>query len=119
MGFGWMFFHLGPWAAEYDAALYGSVADGLLSEQHSNSSEYDTAFYVPCERIGTRCVFRRVKDESILLEVLKHWGTRTIGEILDRVYFQTEPMETGTRNQPLDFSLIRTERPTAYSRSSS
>ena len=55
----------------------------------------------------------------ILLEVLKRWGTRTTGEILNYVYFQTEPMEAAIRNQPLDFSLIATERPAVYSRSSS
>jgi len=60
-----------------------------------------------------------VKDECILLEVLKRWGIRTTGEILNYVYFQTEPMEAGIRNQPLDFSLIPPERPAVYSRSSS
>ena len=40
-GFGWKFFHLGPWAAEYDPTLSGLLAHGVLSEQRSNSSEYD------------------------------------------------------------------------------
>ncbi len=118
-GFGWKFFHLGPWAAEYDPTLNGLLAHGFLSEQRSNSSEYDTAFYKPGERVETRRAFVNVKDESILLEVLKRWGTRTTGEILNYVYFQTEPMEAAIRNQPLDFSLIATERPAVYSRSSS
>jgi hypothetical protein len=38
---------------------------------------------------------------------------------LNFVYFQTEPMEAGIRNQPLDFSLISTESAAVYSRSSS
>lgn len=118
-GFGWKFFHLGPWAAEYDATLNGLIAHGIISEQHSNSSEYDTAFYKPTERVETRCPFANAKEEFILLAVLKQWGTRTTGEILNHVYFQNEPMEAGIRNQPLDFSLIATERPAVYSRSSS
>ena len=56
-----------------------------------------------------------VKDESIL-DVLKRWGARTTSGILDYVYFHTEPMEQGMRNQPLDFSLIPTERPPVYRR---
>ena len=36
-GFGWKFFHLGPWAAEYDPMLSGLLAHGVLSEQRSNS----------------------------------------------------------------------------------
>jgi len=118
-GFAWKFLHLGPWAAEYDPALSGLIAHGILSEQRSNSSEYDTAFYRPGERVETRRAVPTVRDESILLEVLKRWGTRTTGEILNYVYFQTEPMEAGIRNQPLDFSLIPAERPAVYSRSCS
>jgi hypothetical protein len=118
-GFEWKFFHLGPWAAEYDPALSGLLAHGILFEQRSKSSEYDTAFYKSAERVETRHAFVNVKDESILLEVLKRWGTRTTGEILNYVYFQTEPMVAGIRNEPLDFSLIPTQRPAVYSRSSS
>lgn len=117
--FAWKFFHLGPWAAEYDSVLNGLVSNGMLSEQRSSSSEYDTAFYRPSERVETRRAVPTVRDESILLEVLKRFGTRTTGEILNYVYFQTEPMEEAIRNQPLDFSLIHTERPGVYSRSSS
>ena len=110
-GFSWKFFHLGPWAAEYDPALGGLLAHGILSEQHSNSSEYDTAFYKPVEPVEARRLFAHVKDECILLEVLNRWGTRKTGEILNYVYFQTEPMEAGIRNQPLDFSLIPQSAP--------
>jgi hypothetical protein len=115
-GFGWKFFHLGPWAAEYDPALQRLVANATLSEQRS-SSEYETALYKPGMGVGTRQAFANVRDECILLDVLKRWGTRTTGEILNYVYFQTEPMEAGIRNQPLDFSLIPAERPPVYSRS--
>jgi hypothetical protein len=118
-GFAWKFFHLGPWASEYDPALSGLVAHGILSEQRSNCSEYDTAFYKPGEHVSTRCAVTTVQDESTLLEVLKRWGTRTTGEILNYVYFQTEPMEAGIRNQLLDFSVISMDRPAVYSRSSS
>jgi len=118
-GFRWKFFHLGPWASEYDTALKGLIAHGILKEQHSNSPEYDTAFYKPNERVETRHPFSSVKDEGILVEVLKRWGTRTTGEILNYVYFQTEPMEAGIRNELLDFSRIPTEPRAVYSRSSS
>jgi hypothetical protein len=117
-GFGWKFFHLGPWAAEFDPALEGLVAKGILSQRHSNK-EFETVFYKPAERIDPRKPFSTVKDESILRGVLKMWGARSTGEILDYVYFQTAPMEAGIRNAPLDFSVIHPEKPAAYSRSSS
>jgi hypothetical protein len=117
-GFTWKFFHLGPWAAEFDPALEGLVANGVLLQQRSNT-EFETSFYKSAEPIDPRESFSNVKDEYILRGVLKIWGTRSTGEILDYVYFQTPPMEAGIRNAPLDFSVIEPQRPTAYSRSSS
>jgi hypothetical protein len=117
-GFCWKFFHLGPWAAEFDPALEGLVMKGALSQQRSNT-EFETVFYRSAERIDPREAFSNVKDEYILRGVLKLWGKRSTGEILDYVYFQTAPMEAGIRNAPLDFSVIQPEKPSAYSRSSS
>lgn len=118
-GFSWKFFHLGPWAAEYDASLTALVARGVLAEQRSNSANYDTSFYRPGSRVEIESAVTTVADQSILRVVLKRWGTASTGEILDYVYFHTEPMESGVRNQPLDFSLIAAERTSVYSRSSS
>jgi hypothetical protein len=117
-GFGWKFFHLGPWAAEFDPALEGLVMRGTLLQQRSNN-EFETAFYRPGERIDPREPFSNVKDEYILRGMLRRWATRSTGEILDYVYFQTAPMEAGIRNAPLDFSMIQPEQPAAYTRSSS
>ena len=36
-GFGWKFFHLGPWAAEFDPALDELVNRGTLLQQRSNA----------------------------------------------------------------------------------
>ena len=116
-GFGWKFFHLGPWAAEFDPALDELVMKGTLLQRRS-ITEFETSFYRSAERIDPREPFSNVKDEYILRGVLKLWGARSTGEILDYVYFQTAPLEAGIRNAPLDFSVIQPERPTTYSRSS-
>jgi hypothetical protein len=116
--FSWKFFHLGPWAAEFDPTLDGMVIRGALVQQRSNS-DFETAFFKPAERFDPRAPFDNGKDESILRSVLKRWGSRSTGEILDYVYFQTAPMEAGIRNAPLDFSVIQPEQPSVYSRSSS
>ncbi len=115
-GFGWKFFHLGPWAAEFDPILERLVGTSVLMGQRS-SSEYEVDFYRAAERVEWRAVFSDVKDECILMEVLKVWGARSTGEILNYVYFQTAPMEGGIRSQPLDFSLIPPEARSVYSRS--
>jgi hypothetical protein len=117
-GFRWKFFHLGPWASEFDPTLEGLVSAGVLLQQQS-AGEFETSFYKATERIDPREPFSSVKDEVILRVVLNTWGTRSTGEILDYVYFQTAPMELGIRNAPLDFSVIQSDKPATYSRSSS
>jgi hypothetical protein len=117
-GFNWKFFHLGPWAAEFDSVLEGLVTNGVLFQQRSDA-DFETSFYKSAEPIDPREPFSNVSDEHILRGVLKIWGGRSTGEILDYVYFQTPPMEAGIRNAPLDFSVIQPEKPTTYSRSSS
>jgi hypothetical protein len=118
-GFGWKFFHLGPWAAEFDPALDELVNTGTLLLQQRLNTDFETWFYRAAEQIDPRAPFCNVKDEYILRGVLKRWGIRSTGEILDYVYFQTAPMEVGIRNAPLDFSVINPEQPAAYRRSSS
>ena len=118
-GFGWKFYHLGPWAAEFGPTLDELVNRGTLLQQQSSNADFDTSFYRPVETIDPRTPFCNVKDEYILRGVLNRWGTRSTGEILDYVYFQTPPMEAGIRNAPLDFSVIQPEQPAAYTRSSS
>jgi hypothetical protein len=73
----------------------------------------------PAERVLPGAPFGSVKDEYILRGVLKKWGARSTGEILDYVYFQTAPMETAIRNAPLDFSVIQPEQSSVYLRSCS
>jgi hypothetical protein len=118
-GFSWKFFHLGPWAPEYDETLSRLVAHEDLIESESAWADYDTKFYRTPRPHDFDKLFPAVKDWAALKCVLETWGTRSTGEILDYVYFRTDPMEHGVRHETLDFSTIPTERPLAYTRSSS
>jgi hypothetical protein len=118
-GFEWRFFHLGPWTAELDISLQALVARGVLTEAVSDWSEFDTKVYRSTRAVDLGEPFDSYKQEAILRNVLNTWGEKTTGEILDYVYFQTEPMEHGVRNQLLDFSSISQELPEIYKRTSS
>jgi hypothetical protein len=39
--------------------------------------------------------------------IVDQWADRRLGEMLDYVYFYTEPMETVQRGEPLDFSRVQ------------
>lgn len=118
-GFRWKYYHLGPWTNEFDPLLERLVQDGSLTERQSDKSEFDTKFLGVSERIELRKPFSTYRDELILKCVLDTWGPSTTGEILDYVYFRTEPMERGIRNEVLDFSTIPHQPPAIYKRPSS
>lgn len=79
-------------------------------------TDYDTRFLYAADRVDLRRPFDNLKDELILKALLDTWGPSGTGEILDYVYFRTEPMEQGIRNEPLDFSRIQLEVPATYRR---
>ncbi len=118
-GFTWKFFHLGPWAREFDPILDELVGTGVLLEGQSTRPEYDTKFLRTDSPHDFSPLFASFREESPLRTVLSTWAQSSTGEILDYVYFRTEPMEHGIRNEPLDFSVIPEDRPEKYNRPAS
>lgn len=115
-GFNWKFFHLGPWAREFDPLIEELVRSETLVESTSAKQDYDTKFFRAAEPSEANGLFPTFSDESLLRSLLNTWAEASTGEILDHVYFHTEPMERGVRNEPLDFSCISQERPEKYAR---
>lgn len=118
-GFQWKFFHLGPWTAEFEPLLNELVGEGVLVETTSARAEFDTKFYRAVEPADLSKLFERWREEAALKSVLDTWGDSSTAEILNHVYFHTEPMEHGVRNEPLDFRVIAEEAPPRYRRSTS
>lgn len=118
-GFHWEFYHLGPWTREYDCVLATLVDQGLLSESTSSSLDFDTRFYRATEPVDVSDLFSDYGDERILRILLNAWADRSTPEILDYVYFHTEPMLEGERFRPLDFSCVSEKPRPRYETSSS
>ena len=118
-GFNWKFFHLGPWAREFDPIIEELIRTEALVERASTKQEYDTKFFHVAEERDTRGLFPTLGDEALLRSILNTWSDASTGEILDYVYFHTEPMERGVRNELLDFSTVSQEKPEKYLRPSS
>jgi hypothetical protein len=118
-GLSWKFFHLGPWAAEFDPIVNDLVLSGIVLEKQSAKSEYETKFFSTDEHYGFAGLFDSLKEEAPVRNVLNTWSDKSTGEILDFVYFGTEPMEHGIRNTKLDFSTIPEDPIERYQRPSS
>jgi hypothetical protein len=118
-GFQWKFFHLGPWSSELDPILQELVSRGVLVEQVSSRPDYDTKFFRTSEDFDLGRLFGTFKEEVPVKRVLERWAESSTGEILDHVYFHTEPMEHGIRNEPLDFTTVSEQPAVNYSRQAS
>src|SRR6266850_2574426 len=117
--FQWKYFHLGPWTREFDPVLDTLLSNGDLIERTSERAEFETKFLHSSEPIDLRRPLQNYGDEAILKSILDTWGPSTTGEILDYVYFRTEPMEHGVRNENLDYSRVIQQVPRIYKRSAS
>jgi hypothetical protein len=115
-GFQWKYFHLGPWTREFDPLLVELITDGDLIEHPIEGPDFDARYIRASEAVNLKAPFDTYKDESVLKSILDRWGPSTTGEILDYVYFRTEPMEHGVRNGALDFSRVLSQTPEMYKR---
>ncbi len=118
-GFQWKFFHLGPWTNELDPLLDELTASVDLVARPNLKPEFDSKNYEASEEHDTGSLFTSHQDKGALESVLYTWAERSTSEILDYVYFRTEPMERGIRNAPLDFSTIPTQAPEKYTKPTS
>jgi hypothetical protein len=118
-GFEWKFFHLGPWAREFDTLLEELTAQGTLLESVGSRPEFDTKFYRTPEPYDLDRLFASYREQWPVKIVLDRWGGSSTAEILDYVYFHTEPVEHGIRHEPLDFTRIPEQTPPAYVRQAS
>jgi hypothetical protein len=83
------------------------------------SADYEVALLRTEEAVELKSAVPDVRDEIQLNRILMDWGTKSTGELLDYVYFRTEPMEHGVRNERLDFSSVPREQMPKYKRTSS
>jgi hypothetical protein len=118
-GFQWKFFHLGPWAREFDPLLDELLTHGILIESSGSRPEYDTKLFKTSEDFDLANLFGTFKEEAPVKRVLERWAESSTGEILDHVYFHTEPMEHGIRSEPLDFTTVSEQPAVNYSRQAS
>jgi hypothetical protein len=114
--FNWKFLHLGPWAREFDPLVDELIRSEMLIESTSSEQDFETKFYRTAESLEVSGLFPVLADEEVLYSTLGIWAEASTGEILDYVYFRTEPMLQGIRNEVLDFSTISTDKPERYTR---
>ncbi|MGH9765586.1 MAG: hypothetical protein ACREDR_43885 [Blastocatellia bacterium] len=118
-GFGWKYYHLGPWAPEYDGVLQDLAERGVIVCSASSNADFDTCFLESPAPVEMDGLLPDAEAEKALRIVMNAWAGRSTPEILDHVYFHSEPMQDAERGEMLDFSSVAECRHPKYRRSSS
>jgi hypothetical protein len=113
-GFDWIFLHLGPWSNEYDPLIEELKANLVVTSTRSSNANFDTEFFRTPKSVDFSSLFDSYKDEIPFRIAVATWAEKSTAEILDYVYFWTEPMDTAERYNHLDFSSVAKEREPEY-----
>ena len=102
-GFDWIFHLYGPWAPQYDGLYADLVKTGVMRVTLGTRPELDTEFLSSPRRVELQDVVEDVGLELAFRHIVDDWADRRLGEMLDYVYFHTEPMLEAKRGERLDF----------------
>jgi len=102
----WRFFHYGPYADEFTGILGGPDVERVEFERGKVAKRLTFS----AESLQSSTLPEEV--QSLLATLVRQWGDADLNALLDHVYFDTEPMENARRGEPLDFSQLRSAKPT-------
>jgi uncharacterized phage-associated protein len=96
----WRFYLYGP---------YPMSLNGILGEQEIETHEWKTGKTSKHIVRDEEMFMRATADttiEVIIKNIVKDWGDADLNQLLDYVYFETEPMQNAKRGDALDFSTV-------------
>ena len=103
----WLFYHYGPYALELE---------GILAEREFQKTEIktqddkDVILFRVAEPVLPYVRRIDAKVSLVIKKIVGQWVDRTLAELLDYVYFETEPMQrVNKRGEVLDFTTVRKE----------
>lgn len=120
-GFHWIFYKYGPWTKEYEDLLEQMTSAGKVRVTTGTRNDLDTQFLDTGELLASFDQFDWPFGlRAVVTLIVDTWAARPTGEILDYVYFHTEPMRGAERGELLDFGKIeKDDRIRFYSRTRS
>lgn len=118
-GFDWIFFLYGPWAADYDTLIADlERMDFIEIEPWDSGGLSGERLKAKTDRDLEKVLESTTEYYQVKYQV-EAWADRSLSELLDYVYFDTDPMRGAASLEPLDFEKVNPETPTLYRRSKS
>lgn len=107
----WKFYHYGPYAFELETILEEKI---FKHEEIKISTEKSFNKFTVAEPTKHYNDLVDVKTSLIIKRIIGMWGDKPLQDLLDYVYFETEPMQVvDRRGQRLDFSTIKKDESSA------
>lgn len=99
----WTFYLFGP----YPMSLKSFLGEPEIETKEWRSGKTSKSI------VRDEDIFMKAKAgldlEAIIKRVVKTWGDADLNQLLDYVYFETEPMQDAKRGDLLDFSIVAPE----------
>lgn len=118
-GFNWLFHLFGPWSAEYDQLIEDLARTDSVQIEEWNAASVSGARIRPLETRDLNDLIRDTDEYYRIQRQIDFWADRALSEMLDYVYFETEPMSDAVSGDALRFEKIRRESPVLYRRAKS
>jgi hypothetical protein len=102
----WIFYHYGPYSEEL-VSTFRTAPDVTVSDLEETGDLKTFRSYRISEHKPDPLRTFSPAIRGIVERVYKTWAPVTLALLLDHVYFETPPMISAVREEPLDFSTIR------------
>jgi len=110
-GFGWIFYHYGPGTPEFEDLYRELRTSGAITVRPGDRADIETEFLSAPVTVDLGDIVEDTTLEFMLKHIVDEWADVRLGEMLDFVYFHTEPMLNASRGERLDFGTIRLSPP--------
>ena len=104
--FDWICYDYGPWTYEYND-IYDQIKSSpdfkVVEKEIPKNISFITCVDDPKDFSD---IFKELEDSMLFRELINKWATEELNEILNYVYFYTEPMIGTKKKEKLDFSKI-------------
>lgn len=108
----WLFYHYGPYALELESVFEEPEFNKV---EIKTQKEKDFFLYKVAEPLAPYGQHMEAKISLLIKKIVGNWKDKSLEELLDFVYFETEPMQNvKKRGDTLDFSTIASENETSH-----
>ena len=101
LNFNWIYYLYGPWTDKYDS---------IIDRYPFKKKEYHESQLIDIDSDYKKQPKLDFDEKEAVIKALYEYGDKDLNEILDFVYFDTEPMMNArNRGETLDFSTVKDE----------